>query len=80
MKISQSKNYKKPLYALGLAAMMTVAATGCTDPVGYAGDEQVMTEECEDATEAKKEENDKSAEVSVIVDEITAGIVYIHTK
>lgn len=33
MKISQAKNYKKPLYAIGLsAAIMAVAVTGCTDP------------------------------------------------
>ena len=33
MKISQAKNYRKPLYAIGLsAAIMAVAVTGCTDP------------------------------------------------
>lgn len=33
MKISQAKNYKKPLYAIGLsAAILAVAVTGCTDP------------------------------------------------
>ena len=33
MKITPTKDYKKPLYALGLAtAMMAVAVTGCTDP------------------------------------------------
>lgn len=33
MKITPAKDYKKPLYALGLAtAIMAVAVTGCTDP------------------------------------------------
>lgn len=33
MKITPTKDYKKPLYALGLAtAIMAVAVTGCTDP------------------------------------------------
>ena len=33
MKITPTKDYKKPLYALGLAtAMIAVAVTGCTDP------------------------------------------------
>ena len=41
MKITPSKNYKKPLYAIGIAAAITaVSLTGCTDPgkVNYAGD------------------------------------------
>ena len=34
MKITQSKNYRKPLYAIGLsAAVMAVAVTGCTNPL-----------------------------------------------
>ena len=33
MKITPSKNYKKPLYALGLTAALAAATlTGCTDP------------------------------------------------
>ena len=33
MKITQAKDYKKPLYAIGLsAAILAVAVTGCTDP------------------------------------------------
>ena len=33
MKITQAKNYKKPLYALGLAAtIMAASVSGCTDP------------------------------------------------
>ena len=37
MKISQAKNYRKPLYAIGLSAViMADAVTGCT-AIGYAG-------------------------------------------
>ena len=33
MKITQAKNYKKPLYAIGLAAtIMAESVSGCTDP------------------------------------------------
>ena len=33
MKITSIKNYKKPLYAIGLSAViMAVAITGCTKP------------------------------------------------
>lgn len=33
MKITPAKDYKKPLYAVGLAAtVMTMAVTGCTAP------------------------------------------------
>jgi len=41
MKITPSKDYKKPLYAIGIAATIAaVSLTGCTDPgkVNYAGD------------------------------------------
>lgn len=32
MKITPAKNYKKPLYAVGIAAtLMAVSVTGCTD-------------------------------------------------
>lgn len=32
MKITPAKNYKKPLYAIGIAAtLMAVSVTGCTD-------------------------------------------------
>lgn len=41
MKITQAKNYKRPLYAIGLAAtIMAASVSGCTDPgkgPGYAG-------------------------------------------
>ena len=33
MKITQAKNYKNPLYAIGLAAtIMAASVSGCTDP------------------------------------------------
>ena len=33
MKITQAKNYRKPLYAIGLAAtIMATTVSGCTDP------------------------------------------------
>lgn len=33
MKITHAKDYKKPLYAIGLAAtIMATAVSGCTDP------------------------------------------------
>ena len=39
MKISQAKNYKKPLYAIGISAViMATAVTGCTDlSTGHTG-------------------------------------------
>ena len=47
MKITPSKNYKKPLYAIGIAAAIAaVSLTGCTDPgIGYAGDVAIATTE-----------------------------------
>ena len=63
MKIKPLKNYKKPLYAIGLsAAIMAVALTGCTDPAN---------EETTADTESIRQQ---------VVDTITGGIVYIHTK
>ncbi|MBO4460409.1 MAG: hypothetical protein J5715_10755 [Clostridiales bacterium] len=45
MKITQSRDYKKPLYAIGLTtALVATAVTGC-GPIGYAGDIQVPTSE-----------------------------------
>lgn len=41
MKITQAKNYKKPLYAIGIAAAIVAASvSGCTDPakINYAGE------------------------------------------
>jgi hypothetical protein len=50
MKITQSKDYKKPLYALGItAALMAVSVTaGCGGPIGYAGGMDVATQETEE--------------------------------
>ena len=59
MNITPAKDYKKPLYAIGIAAtLMAVTVTGCTDlsfnskngnsgsgPVDYAGDIDVRPEE-----------------------------------
>ena len=48
MKITPSKNYKKPLYAIGIAATIAaVSLTGCTDPgrIDYAGDISIATTE-----------------------------------
>ena len=39
MKLTQSKNYRKPLYAIGLAAAIAVTVTACgNEPVQLAGD------------------------------------------
>ena len=47
MKITQAKDYRKPLYAIGVAAALAaVAVTGC-GPVQYAGDIQPATETTE---------------------------------
>lgn len=46
MNIIPSKNYRKPLYAVGLAAvMMTTAVTGCTDIIRVDGDTTCETTE-----------------------------------
>lgn len=40
MKITQAKDYKKPLYAIGIAAaLMAASVSGCTDSgkIDYAG-------------------------------------------
>lgn len=59
MKITPAKDYKKPLYAIGIAAaIMTVAVTGCGGQVSYAGDTQVQTQEAE-ATRFCKQDGDE---------------------
>ncbi len=89
MKITPSKNYKKPLYAIGIAAAMAaMALTGCTDPntgkpVDYAGDIDVRpTETSEVRLDGEVADTDptESSEFSGIPSEsvnsvITAGIV-----
>ena len=58
MKITPSKNYKKPLYALGVAAALTaLAVTGC-GPIGYAGGMETGVQETE-ATAAKEKAPNK---------------------
>ena len=45
MKITQSRDYKKPLYAIGLTtALVATAVTGCGH-IGYAGDVRVPESE-----------------------------------
>ena len=44
MKITPAKDYKKPLYAVGLAAtVMTMAVTGCTAPTTKSKDTKKNT-------------------------------------
>ena len=55
MKITKAKNYRKPLYAIGLAAAIAVAVTACGDDnVQLAGDvpTATTTEEVQLAGEA----------------------------
>ena len=77
MKIKPLKDYKKPLYAIGVGtAIMAVALTGCTDPDKGKQDNNSATEyEKEESADAATEES-----LKVVVETITAGIVYIHTK
>ena len=80
MKITQAKNYRKPLYAIGLATViMAASVSGCTDPgkgPDYAGGMDVRpTETTEvalagDVTMAPEETTRET--VSTL---ITAGIV-----
>ncbi|MBR3340746.1 MAG: hypothetical protein IKG30_03910 [Clostridiales bacterium] len=45
MKITPAKDYKKPVYAIGVATiLMAMTVTGCTDPVGYDGDVAINTD------------------------------------
>lgn len=77
MKITPAKNYKKPLYAIGLTAVvMAVAVTGCTDPfapVKYAGDMQIEIEETKATIKGKKIEQTEpvalAGDVAICTDE-----------
>ena len=58
MKITQTKGYGKPLYAIGVAAALTaIAVTGCGEdkPIEYAGDIQPMTETTDEVELAGEE-------------------------
>ena len=45
MKITPAKDYKKPVYAIGVATiLMAMTVTGCTDPVKYDGDVVIDTD------------------------------------
>ena len=76
MKIKPLKDYKRPLYAIGVGtAIMAVALTGCTDPAKDKQDNNTATEY------AKEESADATDEtLKVITETITAGIVYIHSN
>ena len=57
MKITPSKDYKKPLYALGVAAALTaLAVTGC-GPIGYAGGLETGVAETESTAAKEKAPN-----------------------
>ena len=72
MKLSQPKNYKKPLYAIGLAAaVMAVSLTGCTDP------DKLRTG---GAAEIAVDDDNHEEAVKEISENITAGIVSIVFK
>ena len=79
MKITPAKNYKKPLYAIGIAAaIMTVAVTGCTGPVQYAGNEVVCTNETKETSPTRyyKQDGDEvilggEAEMPIIDEDYT---------
>lgn len=64
MKITQARNYKKPLYAIGIAAAIVAASvSGCSDPskVNYAGDMDVRpTETSEVRLAGETDETEKT--------------------
>lgn len=69
MKITNIKNYKKPLYAIGLSAViMAVAITGCTKP--EKGDVQLGG-----AAEVREDEQETETSIEPVV--VEAGIVSI---
>ena len=71
MKITNIKNYKKPLYAIGLSAViMAVAVTGCTKP--EKGDVQLGG-----AAEVREDEQETETTTEPIISE--AGIICVDT-
>lgn len=72
MKITSIKNYKKPLYAIGLSAViMAVAITGCTKP--EKGDVQLGG-----AAEVREDEQETETSIEPVV--IEAGIISIDSE
>ena len=72
MKITSIKNYKKPLYAIGLSAViMAVAITGCTKP--EKGDVQLGG-----AAEVREDEQETETSIEPVVTE--AGIISIDSE
>ena len=70
MKITPSKHYKKPLYAIGLSAViMAVALTGCTPP----------EKEVQLGGAAEIKEDEQETEVIIEPAIIEGGIVAIDT-
>ena len=92
MKITKSCNYKKPLYAAGVAAaIMAVSVSGCTNPAKetgntvpvYEGDVQIVDND-ETCNETGKTDNSDTSiadpEDIGIVATITAGIVHVYVE
>ena len=73
MKITQAKNYKKPLYAIGIAAaLMAATVSGCSDPgnpIDYAGGMDVRPTETSEVRLAGEtaETDPRPAETSRLV-------------
>ena len=71
MKITSVKDYKKPLYAIGMSAViMAVTLTGCHYPV---------KEEVQLGGAAELREDEQETEESITPVTITAGIVSVDT-
>lgn len=71
MKITSVKDYKKPLYAIGMSAViMAVTLTGCHNPV---------KEEVQLGGAAELREDEQETEESITPVTITAGIVSVDT-
>ena len=72
MKIIQTKDYKKPLYAIGVAVALTaIAVTGCGEdkPIEYAGDIQPMTETTDEVELEGEATVDYAGDVAEYTDE-----------